>query len=160
MDFELLQQDTKLIKDSFKTFVCKELDSVFYGDDKETIISRMKLSDHNGLTAEELEKIIENIKDEDLHQVELSFQKPDFRTNTLILSQAFETSLDGKMKADTIAYNRARIFFLVKGWSLTSKGKPLPVTVDNINKLHPNVIDAILEKLNKNIPHYFGSIAS
>lgn len=160
MDFELLQQDTKLIKDSFLTYVCKEIDSVFFGKDKETIITRMRLSDHNGLSSEEFEKLVENIKDEDLQRVEVSLQKPDFKMNTLILSQSFETTLDGKTKADAIAYNRARIFLLLKEWSITSGGEPVPVTVENINKLHPNVIDAILEVINKNIPHYFGTLAS
>ena len=70
------------------------------------------------------------------HKAVLAY--PSFKTN----SQIFDASLastDGKMEVKLSAVRFNLLKFLLKTWTLTNEGEPVPVNEETISSLHPNI---------------------
>lgn len=165
MKFENVIQKQDLITDWFYVF-CDKYNELHWGDSVEDI--KKKILDTYGddiarnesgkeISMEEFTEYVDNIKEEDLEKIEIKIKRPSYSENGIILENS--TRLEaGIPTIDYIEYNKHRILVLLKEWNLEKDGKPISVNQVSIGSLHPSVIDGILDKINKHIPHYLRTI--
>ena len=74
----------------------------------------------------------------EVEEVKVVLAYPSFKTN----SQIFDASLasnNGKMEVKISAVRFNLLKFLLKTWTFTHEGEPVPVNEDTISNLHPNI---------------------
>jgi hypothetical protein len=160
-----IDTEKDVINDFF--YITKFKHDVYYGDTLEEI--KEKISDemlsskaidvNDGNNAERIEIIKEEINDfikqDNLEKIEVVFKQPDFNTSSFILEKSMraEGSLE-QLQIDFIMYTKLRLHLLLKDWNLEENGKKVEVSPENISRLHPSIVEAINQKLNKNIKNY------
>lgn len=165
MKFENVIQKQDLITDWFYVF-CDKYNELHWGDSVEDI--KKKILDAYGselpydesgahVSSEEFTEYVNNIKEEDLEKIEIKIKRPSYSENNIILENSTRPEA-GVPVVDYMEYNKHRILVLLKGWNLEKDGKPISVNQVSVGSLHPSVIDGILDKINKHIPHYLRTI--
>lgn len=146
---EVLISNKSTIKCKFKMYESVKLDEIICGDDLEDIVQQ--LNNKNGEDA---------VEEKELIDVELSFAKPGFKINNILISTLMKLDPEtGKVSSDVNKYQEARLKLLLKDWNLKdSSGTKLPVTAEIIDDLHPAIGTMIMKKMDENIPNYFQAL--
>jgi len=103
-----------------------------------------------------VDKVISIIyNEENLNEIEISIKQPN--TNDILsMQQSAMISIAGKPKLDENAYRHLRLIRLLKDWNIQKEDsngnlKKVPVTEQNIGKLHPKVYNSIMFYIDSNI---------
>jgi hypothetical protein len=160
MKFDIFVKPTDTVSDSF--LLAKYETDFYCGDDYDALIQKIYDKVNDGNAKDLITTIKNNLPESDIEKIEVVFQVPDFNLNTFIWQKSLkpkdkengEQSV-GDYYFDVVEYTRCRLVLLLKDWNITDKNnKKIEVTPENINSLHPTIVQAIIEKLNKNIQTY------
>jgi hypothetical protein len=79
------------------------------------------------------------------------FKRPNWKDVRNIASASVSVdAVSGKVIADPYKYMDIKIKTLLKDWTITGDdGKKLEVSVVNIDKMHPDIVQSLAEKLEK-----------
>ena len=117
---------------SFEIFVGVVEGKVFTGDNKEKLVAENK-----------------DIDKESVMSFEFVFRIPSYKDNIDMMKSSGAVTTDGEtVEFDAASLRYERMVTLIQSWTLTDEeGKEISPTRENINRLHPTIAAAILDKL-------------
>jgi hypothetical protein len=114
-------------------------EKVYYGELEGKIFSALEKED------------LEKLKIEEIQEVNLEFLKPNFKLETLYLSDAAKLSSSDSLKIDLSVLRFCRFKRLLKKWDLKDNGIEIELNEDNIGSLDNSISTTMLDALEKNI---------
>jgi len=109
----------------------KKNENLYISNNKEDLLSRKE------------------VNKDSVEEYEVKFRNPDYGDNVTIYSNS--VNIDGNnIKVDPMAVRYKKFVTLVNDWTFTGEnGEPLEVNSNNINSLHPDLANFILDEFER-----------